>query len=193
MPLALKATIIPGCYEVLSHVAMDGRGSFVKPFARSFFQSQGLRSNWVESYYSTSRRGVLRGMHFQVPPHEHAKLVYCVEGEVLDVALDLREGSPTFRQHMGLRLSAEARNALYLDVGLAHGFLTMSSTATLVYCVTSEYSTTHDSGVRWDSAGIPWPDATPEVSERDRALAPMHAFRSPFRFDARSQDKLEDG
>jgi dTDP-4-dehydrorhamnose 3,5-epimerase len=175
-------TAISGCYELRPAVAADARGTFVKTFQREWFEQQGLRTDWAEQYYSVSRKGVLRGLHFQMPPHEHAKLVFCTAGEVLDAVVDLRVGSPTFGHHVCIALSAERGNMVYLDAGLAHGFYTISESVTLLYNVTSEYAATHDTGIRWDSAGIPWPDGAPQVSDRDRKFLPLAEFASPFRY-----------
>lgn len=177
-----RSTIVPGCFELLPLVVSDARGTFVKTFNADAFAAVRLRTDWAEQYYSCSTKGALRGLHFQSPPHEHAKLVYCTAGEVLDAVLDLRRGSPAYGMHVCIRLSAARGNMLYLEAGLAHGFYTLSESATLVYNVTSMYAPGHDSGIRWDSAGIPWPDATPLLSDRDRALRALADFQSPFHY-----------
>jgi dTDP-4-dehydrorhamnose 3,5-epimerase len=182
MPLEKVATAIPGCYELRPPVSADARGTFVKTFERDWFERNALRTDWAEQYYSVSRKGVLRGLHFQLPPHDHAKLVVCTAGEVLDAVVDLRVGSPTFGRHVCIALSAAHGNMAYLDPGLAHGFYTLSESATLLYNVTSAYASSHDSGIRWDSAGIAWPGSAPQLSDRDRAFAPLAEFASPFRY-----------
>ena len=176
------ATPIPGCLELRPKTSHDGRGSFTKVFHRSTFAGLGLATDFAEDYYSVSRRGVIRGLHFQRPPQEHAKLVYCLAGKVQDVALDIRVGSPTFGKHAIIELSAETGNIVYLPPGLAHGFCVCSESATLAYKVTSEYSAVHDAGIRWDSAGIPWATAEPVLSDRDRRHPALAEFSSPFRF-----------
>ncbi len=178
---ALNCTEIPGCMEIVSHVRSDGRGRFVKTFHAPWFAAQGLRTDFVEQYYSVSRRRVLRGMHFQKPPAEHAKLVYCLEGLVLDAVVDLRPASATFGKHVVRELSPESGNMLYVPEGFAHGFLVLSNSATLVYSVTSVYTPECDSGFHWQSAGIPWPDASPTVSNRDQHLPPLEAVADSFR------------
>ena len=122
--MEIVPTEIPGCYEVQPKVFKDKRGAFVKTFHAGDFHSYGLCADWTEQYYSRSKRGVLRGLHFQLPPHDHAKLVYCVAGSVLDVAFDLRIGSPTYGKAVMLELSAKKGNMIYLPKGLAHGFCT---------------------------------------------------------------------
>ena len=178
--LHTRTTTIGGCLELFPAVFEDARGRVVKSFNREQFEALGLRSDFVESYYSSSSKNVLRGLHFQLPPHAHAKLVYCTQGRVLDVALDVRSGSPTFGKYELFYLNEEAANMVYLAEGLAHGFLVLSDSATLVYATTSGYAPASDSGIRWDSAGIPWPTVVPIVSERDSRLVPLDEFVSPF-------------
>lgn len=182
-------TAIPGSFELRPRVAADARGSFVKTFHRETFSGLGLRTDWAEQFYSHSRRNVLRGLHFQTPPHHHAKLVYCPEGEVLDVAVDLRVGSPAYGRHVAMRLSGTTGNMFYLPSGLAHGFLSLSEQALMVYNVTSVHAPSHDAGIRWDSAGIDWARnevqaEAPLISLRDGAFPALADFASPFVFDA---------
>ena len=125
-------TAIPGCFEIQPQVIDDARGRFVKMFHRNAFLELDLEVDFPEEYYSTSRHGVIRGMHFQMPPMEHAKLVYCLQGEVFDVVLDLRLGSPAYGKTEVVKLSAERGNCIYAPKGLAHGFCVVSELATLV-------------------------------------------------------------
>jgi len=171
---------IDGCCEVQPRVLEDARGRFVKVFHEEAFHALGLETHFVEEYYSVSKRGVVRGMHFQLPPADHAKLVYCVQGDVFDVVLDLRVGSPTYGQTASFRLSAEQGNYVYIPRGMAHGFCVTSTTATLVYKVTSVYTPASDTGIRWDSIGVDWPTDSPLVSDRDAGLASFSDFVSPF-------------
>jgi dTDP-4-dehydrorhamnose 3,5-epimerase len=176
--------LLPGCYLVHFPNFRDHRGLFVKSFQRSAFESIGLECDFVESFYTESGESILRGMHFQVPPFDHAKLIYCMSGAIHDVALDLRVGSPTYGHHETYDLSAEYNNAVYLPRGIAHGFFVRDSPAIVVYEVTSEHSPTHDTGVRWNSFGAQWPHESPITSERDDKLTPFAQFESPFRFMA---------
>lgn len=182
MLIQRQQTLLPGCLELQPQVAHDSRGAFVETFNSDAFAALGLPCCWAEQYYSVSKRGVLRGLHFQLPPFEHGKLVYCIAGEVLDVAVDFRKGSPAFGKHVCVLLHADKANMVYLPAGLAHGFYTLSSTATLVYSTTSVYSPQHDSGIRWHSASIKWPEGKPELSQRDRGLIGFDAFESPFTY-----------
>jgi dTDP-4-dehydrorhamnose 3,5-epimerase len=180
--MEIRETEIPGCYEVQSRLFKDDRGVFIKIFHSEEFRSLGLCADWKEQYYSTSNQGVLRGLHFQLPPHDHAKLVYCIAGSVEDVALDLRVGSPTYGKTIMLELSARKGNMIYLPKGLAHGFCTPSEPATLVYNVSSVYEQDADSGIRWDSVGVQWPIQNPLLSNRDRSFPALDEFKSPFFF-----------
>jgi len=176
----LKPTPVVGCYELSMQIARDKRGHFAKVFHSDWFKRHGLRYDFQEQYYTVSYHRVLRGLHFQLPPHDHAKMVYCISGSVLDVAVDLRRDSPSYKEFVLTELSTERGNMVYLDAGLAHGFYTLSDSATLVYNVTSVYAPSHDAGIRWDSAGIPWPDKMPILSERDRTFPNLADFDSPF-------------
>jgi len=176
----IRKTEIPGCLEIHPPVFPDRRGRFVKTFQDSLFSRNGLATGFAEEYYTVSHRGVLRGLHFQLPPMEHHKVVYCVAGEVLDAVVDLRVGSPAYGRFATFALNAETASILYLPPGLAHGFLVLSGSAIMLYKVTTPYSPGHDSGILWNSAGIPWPDRSPVLSERDGKFPPLSGFQSPF-------------
>jgi dTDP-4-dehydrorhamnose 3,5-epimerase len=181
--MLVKPTAIPGCFELQPEVLRDDRGLFVKTMHRDEFIRYGLECDFVEQYYTVSRPGVVRGLHLQLPPHAHTKLVYCVSGSVTDTVVDLRLGSPAYQRHFMLELSAEKGNIIYIPAGLAHGFCTPEAPATLVYCVTTMYAPQADTGLLWNSAGIEWPLTDPILSERDRRLPPLEAFDTPFHFD----------
>lgn len=178
--MKIVATAIPGCYQIITDIRRDDRGSFVKVFHEDIFREHGLATDFREEYYSTSQRNVIRGLHFQTPPHDHAKLVYCTHGAVMDVALDLRKGSPMYGQHITLELSAENGHMLYLPAGLAHGFCSLSDQSLMVYKVTTTYAPNNDGGVLWNSAGITWPVQAPIMSPRDGTFPELAAFDSPF-------------
>lgn len=176
----LAETGLPGCLVIRPRPFDDDRGRFVKVFQRDIFAAAGLAVDFAEEYYSVSRQGVIRGLHFQRPPHDHAKLVYCVAGRVQDAVVDLRAGSPTQGGHAVVELSADLGNMLYIPSGLAHGFCVLSESAALVYKVTTVHAPEHDAGIRWDSAGIPWAETAPVLSERDRSHPPLAALATPF-------------
>jgi len=180
-------TKIPGCYEIQPELLKDDRGSFVKVFNAEDFKSFGLCVDWKEQYYSVSQANVVRGLHFQLPPYDHVKLVYCVAGSVEDVVLDLRRDSPTYGMTLMLELSEEKGNMIYLPRGLAHGFCTTKEPAILVYNVSTIYTREADAGVLWNSAGIDWSVQNPLLSQRDRLFPALDDFESPFLF---SKDSL---
>ena len=173
-------TDISGCFELISTSFNDERGSFLKIYQKDYFDKLQLCSEWVEQYYTTSHYGVLRGMHFQSPPYDMAKLVYCIDGDVLDVIVDLRLNSDTYGHFAEINLSAAKKNMIYMPSGIAHGFLTMSKSATLVYNVSSQYISSHDLGIKWDSFGFNWPLTPSQVSQRDLAFPDLINFSSPF-------------
>lgn len=183
-------TVIPsplsGCVALRPQVRQDRRGRFVKVFHKHVFELLGLCADYEEEYYSVSRRGVIRGLHFQVPPMDHDKLIYCVSGRIQDAAVDLRCGSPTYGRYALFDVSAEEGNMVYVPRGLAHGFCTLSESAIVVYKVSSVYSAEHDRGLLWNSAGIPWAIGDPLVSDRDLTHPPFESFRSPFSYGAGS-------
>ncbi len=181
--MQIKKALIPGCYEIIPQVFEDARGTFVKTFHEKTFSEQGLETNFVEEYYSLSLSRVLRGLHFQLPPHDHVKMVYCVSGTVMDAIVDLRKGSPTYGQHAIFELSSEKANSLYLASGIAHGFYVVSDSAIVIYKVTTVYSPEYDTGIHWNSCGIPWPDENPLMSERDEAFLTFAEFKTPFVFE----------
>ena len=183
--MQIAKTAISGCYQVQPMIHDDERGRFVKTLRESVYAQHGLRCDFSEEYYSTSRRNVLRGMHFQEPPFDHEKLVYCVSGSVLDVIVDLRTGSPSEGHCISVELDDVDCHAMYIPRGCAHGFLTRSESATLVYKTTTEYSPEHDAGVLWSSVQFDWPLDEPVLSERDRNFPALQDYDSPFRYGGR--------
>jgi dTDP-4-dehydrorhamnose 3,5-epimerase len=173
---------ISGCFRLTSPVHGDSRGRFVKPFTTTGFERAGLRHDWAECFWSESRFGVVRGFHIQLPPADHAKLIWAAAGASHSVLLDLRAGSPTFGTAESVRLDASNGHALFAPEGVAHAFQAMAEGTILTYLVTSGHDPALDAGVRWNSAGVEWPLAVTEVSARDRALPTLAEFKSPFRF-----------
>ncbi|MBU2513654.1 dTDP-4-dehydrorhamnose 3,5-epimerase family protein [bacterium] len=178
--MRIVTTKISGCYEIIPHIFEDYRGYLVKIIHKETFNEHGLISNFTEEFYSCSKKGVLRGLHFQVPPRDCYKIVYCVSGEVLDAVVDLRVGSPTYLNHILIGLSAAQGNALYIPPGLAHGFYVTSGNAIMIYKTSISYSPEHDWGILWNSAGILWPDADPIISVRDSKFMSLKMYVSPF-------------
>ncbi|MDI9318951.1 MAG: dTDP-4-dehydrorhamnose 3,5-epimerase [Phycisphaerales bacterium] len=158
----------------------DPRGSFIKTFNDSLFQSWGIHFQPKESYYSISNQGVIRGMHFQLPPHQHAKIVFCPVGAILDVAVDLRKTSPKYGHCFAQILSAENNKAFYIPEGFAHGFKSLTDGALTYYLVSSEYHPASDSGIAYDSIDFDWACDKPTLSKRDKNFICFADFQSPF-------------
>jgi dTDP-4-dehydrorhamnose 3,5-epimerase len=173
---------IPGAFLLRLPLHLDARGRLVKLVHEEGLASVGIRERFVEIFATVSVARAVRGMHLQVPPAAYGKLVTCLDGEVLDVLLDLRRGSPAYRRHAAFRLIGHDAAALYVPPGVAHGFGTFSATATMLYATTHAHDPARDTGVRWDSARIAWPWDQPIVSARDAALPPLEMFESPFDF-----------
>jgi len=174
---------LPGMLSIQPTVHTDERGRLIKLFHEEAFGAFGLPRQFTEVFVSDSRKRVVRGLHFQRPPSACGKVVTCLAGAVFDVAVDLRHGSPTFGEHAIVTLNGESATMLYLPPGLAHGFAVLGDHALMAYLATSQHNPELDDGVRWDSAGLPWPYRDPIVSERDRSLLPLSRLASPFTFD----------
>lgn len=160
----------------------DDRGVFVKTFHDTTLKQAGIDFTLKESYFSLSKKNVIRGMHFQTPPHEHAKIVYCPQGAILDVIVDIRKGSPTYGQCAAYELSAANHKAYYIPVGFAHGFKALTDDAITYYLVSSEYSQPNDTGIRYDSVNFDWAVTAPIISQRDLSFVALKDFESPFLF-----------
>ncbi|WP_119328674.1 dTDP-4-dehydrorhamnose 3,5-epimerase family protein [Cysteiniphilum halobium] len=176
--------VMPGVYEVHPNVIKDSRGVFIKTFHEEVFHENGLQETlFKEEYYSISAKGALRGLHFQLPPDDHVKLVYCINGQVQDILLDLRKGSPTYLKAISIELSDKKANILYIPKGIAHGFLTLSPQAIMVYKTSTVYNPTSDFGVHWMSCENIWKiSSLPILSKRDKNHPLLSEFESPFVF-----------
>jgi dTDP-4-dehydrorhamnose 3,5-epimerase len=171
--------LLPGVRHVTLRRLSDHRGSFVKTYAKNVFDANGESFELKEEFYSLSHKDVIRGMHFQLPPHDHAKLVYCPVGAVLDVLVDLRRG-PGAGRVASIVLSADEPAILIIPKGIAHGFKSLSDNSLMVYKTNTEHAPSHDAGVRWDSFGFSWGVASPVISARDAAHSTLSDFVSPF-------------
>lgn len=169
-----------GTYLVKPNIFEDERGSFVKTFQAKDFAELGFQFQLAEEFYSISRGNVIRGMHFQLPPHDHEKLVYCIQGRVLDVLLDLRRGSSTFGRFASAELSADNHCQFLIPRGVAHGFLSMCEDSVMIYKTSTVHAPSHDSGILWNSFGFDWGVVSPIVSTRDARLSALSDFASPF-------------
>lgn len=157
----------------------DKRGIFVKTFSRGVYQKHGVNVDWHEEFYSVSDKDVLRGMHFQMPPEDHSKLIYCANGAVIDVLLDLRKGSD-YGKVAHVKLESDEPSVIVMPPGIAHGFLSLADRTLMVYKTSAEYSMDHDAGIRWDSFGFDWGLNHPITSNRDAGHISFLDFVSPF-------------
>jgi dTDP-4-dehydrorhamnose 3,5-epimerase len=164
-------TPLAGAFVIEAERFEDERGFFARTFCEREFAERGLNPRIAQGNLSyNERRGTLRGMHFQKPPHAEAKLVRCTMGAIHDVIIDLRPGSASYMNHFAVRLDADNRAMLYIPEGLAHGFLTLADRTEVAYQMSVAYSPDHGAGVRWDDPafGIPWPEPVRVIIERDR-------------------------
>lgn len=177
-------TKLSGCAVIEPAVFGDERGFFYEGWNAARFAEHGLPTFFVQHNVSRSQRGVLRGLHYQWPNNVQGKLVSVLEGEVYDVAVDIRRGSPTYGQHVSAILSAENKRHFWVPEGFAHGFLTLSETALFTYLCTAAYDRSSDNSLRWDDPqlAINWPLADVSLSDKDAAaplLADIPAERLP--------------
>lgn len=168
----MTSVSLHGAYVIDLERIVDERGFFARTWCAQEFRSQGLNPNLAQCSLSyNTRRGTLRGMHFQAEPHQEAKLVRCCSGAIYDVILDLRRDSPTYRKWFAVELTAANRRTLYVPEGVAHGFQTLTDETEVLYQISERYRPESARGVRWDDPlfGIEWPIRDPILSERDRA------------------------
>lgn len=168
---------LPDVIVIEPRASVDERGWFLESYKRSEFEKHGIPFEFVQDNHSHSiAKGILRGLHFQKKPAEQGKLVRCVFGELFDVAVDIRKGSPRYAKWVSATLSAENQRMMWIPPGFAHGYLTMSGVSDVLYKVTCEYSPAHDRSVRWNdpTIGIKWPITNPILSKKD-AEAPLLA------------------
>lgn len=179
-------TEIPGLIILEPKVFEDTRGYFFESYNKSVFEKLGIKNEFVQDNQSLSVKGVLRGLHFQREPYSQAKLVRVLSGSVLDVAVDLRTGSPTYGKWQSEVLSAENRRQLYIPRGFAHGFLVLSETAEFFYKCDNFYSREHDGGIRFDdpALNINWNanGIALNISEKDRALPALAETQLNFQY-----------
>ncbi len=195
-----QETRIPGCYLLDGDLHKDVRGSFYKMLHRPTLEALGLEADFVESFITVSCKGTIRGMHFQEPPTEHAKLVSCVTGTVLDVLVDLRKGSPMYGVPVYFPLRGDTTALLYIAAGVAHGFAALEDNTRMLYYVTTVHAPDCDKGIAWNSigldwkkavedcglAGLCWEDSSPILSERDKRQPSLADYQSPFVFGDRA-------
>jgi len=177
----IKQTSLPGLLEIFPRVFPDSRGYFFESFRQDWLDQLGVHESWVQDNQSFSQKGTVRGIHFQRGVHAQAKLVRVIAGKVLDVAVDLRKGSPSFGQVYSTILDTEKNNLLYIPAGFGHGFSVLED-AVFVYKCSNYYHKDSEGGVRWSdpSLGIDWQVAEPIVSEKDQILPSLAEFVDAF-------------
>jgi len=178
--MIFEKTSLEWVYEVKFSVFNDDRWAFIKTFHYDGFTQIWLNEDFKESFYSISKKWVIRWMHFQLPPYDHHKFVYPVSWEVRDVIVDIRKNSPTYGKHVELILSEENHNWVFIPKGFAHGFLTLSDSATLVYMDTTVHNKESDYWINYMSFWYGWWIENPIVSEKDKNLIKLSDFDSPF-------------
>ena len=177
---------LPGLMLIEETRHGDGRGFFAETWRASAFRDAGIDAAFVQDNHARSTRGVLRGLHYQLPPHPQGKLIRVVQGEIFDVAVDLRRGSSGYGRWFGTTLSGEEGKLLWIPAGFAHGYLVLSAAADVTYKVTAEFRGGLDRGIRWDdpAIGIRWPGleagAQPLLSPKDRTLPALADAENPF-------------
>lgn len=177
--ITVERELLASCYILKFSPMEDRRGVFAKVFNSSMFDELGVNFEINEQYYSSSRKNVVRGMHFQMPPYEHDKLVTCISGTVIDVLLDLRKGSNYGSVASTILNGGDGRN-VFIPRGVAHGFISKTEGAIMLYSASSVYVPMADSGILWDSFGFDWGGVDPIISERDQLHICFQEFCSPF-------------
>jgi len=183
-PVKFTETPLPGVILIEPRVFGDARGFFTETYRADLFKAHGIDETFVQDNHSRSARGVLRGLHYQ-EPYPQGKLVRCTRGELFDVAVDIRRGSPAFGKWYGTTLSEENKAMLWIPAGFAHGFCALTEDAELVYKTTEIYRPEFDRAILWNDPeiGIEWPITDPSLSAKDTA-APLlrDAVLPPFAF-----------
>jgi len=178
--MKLKELELPGVFLIENFQNQDVRGVFVKTFNRNLFEKHNIKDlNFREMYYSVSHQNTIRGMHFQLPPHAHAKLIYLTSGSALDVLVDLREEKGNYGKVITILLETH-KHALYIPAGIAHGFKALEDDTVIIYNQTQEYNRDNDTGINYRSINYNWGTDEPIVSERDKNLPKLSEFKTPF-------------
>lgn len=183
MPFEFQPLEIPDVILITARQFPDDRGFFMETYKASEFEANGITRTFVQDNYSRSTYGVLRGLHYQKDPDAQGKLVSVIKGKIYDVAVDIRQGSPTFGQWVGVTLSDERPESLWVPEGFAHGFCVLSDTVDFTYkCSSGEYAPETYRGIAWNDPdlGIPWPIKEPNLSDRDKKLPPLKEADNNF-------------
>lgn len=169
--MEIKERKLKGVFEIVLKPNTDSRGFFMRTFDDELFKKAGLERKWVQENHSKStQEGIIRGLHFQLPPFSETKMVRCINGKILDVFVDLRKNSSTFGKWDSIELSAENKKMIFIPRGFAHGFCTLSENSEVLYKVDNSYSKEHERGLIWNDnqIRIDWPVKDPVLSEKDK-------------------------
>lgn len=175
----IKELEIPGVFIIELNPINDERGFFMRTYDNVLFEKHGLHRQWVQENHSRSeKKGIIRGLHFQIEPYAETKLVRCIRGKIFDVAVDIRKDSPTFGKWIGIELSEENKKMLYIPRGFAHGFCTLTEISEVVYKVDNFYSPENERGIIWNDPDIDidWPIKVPILSDKDRTNMTIKEF-----------------
>jgi len=185
MPLNFKKQDIPDVVLIVPETYGDERGSFAEVFKSSEFKQFGINERFVQVNHSWSKKNVLRGLHYQLNPAAQGKYVRAVVGEILDVVVDIRKGSPWYGKNVSIILSSENRKIIYVPEGFAHGFSVLSDTAEVIYYCTGEYAQEYDRGIVWNDSDlkIDWPANNPILSEKDARLPILKKAENNFIYE----------
>lgn len=178
--MKIEKTKLSGVYILEPNSFEDHRGSFIKVFHDGTFLENNIDFSLKESFYSVSRKNVIRGMHFHIPPKDHAKIVYVTSGKILDVVLDLRKNSETYGEYVEVELSSENKRMIHIPEGCAHGYISLEDNSCTVYLQSGEHSPEHDTGIHYNSFGKNWGDDVVLISKKDENLIRFDLFESPF-------------
>lgn len=167
---------IEGCYKIIPNIFEDARGLFIKTFHNELYEASGIKINIAEEYYSISNKNALRGMHFQIAPRQHYKLIYCIAGEIQDAFVDLRQNSPSFQKAETIVLNSTDKNIVCIAPEVAHGFLTLSEQSIVINKTSSVYAPDYERGIHWQDSGVPWKTNNPIVSIKDKNLPKLKKY-----------------
>jgi dTDP-4-dehydrorhamnose 3,5-epimerase len=184
MPFEFERLKIPDVILIKPKEFMDGRGSYMETYKESDFKKSGIVYEFKQDNHSKSSKGVLRGLHYQLEPFEQGKIVRAVRGKVLDVAVDIRKGSPYYGKYVCAELSSENRLMLWVPPGFAHGFISLQEDSEVIYKTTKEYSPEHEAGILWNDPelGIDWRTKEPIISKKDSVLPLLKDAKNNFQY-----------
>ncbi|MBI1306861.1 MAG: dTDP-4-dehydrorhamnose 3,5-epimerase [Bacteroidetes bacterium] len=180
--MQIQETPLSGAFVIEPKVFGDHRGYFYESYHERLFQDAGIPTRFVQDNQSMSHKGILRGLHFQNPPHAQGKLVRVVNGSAYDVIVDIRKSSPTYGKSFGVELTPENKKMLWVPEGFAHGFLTLEDNTIFLYKCTGYYQAAAEDGLMWNDPGlgISWQIGDPILSSKDKLYKPFSEFKSPF-------------